>query len=108
MTLELVVPGRFKLNGVINFETSPLVEQQGSLLLQEIGEERWQIDLSGITQADSSALSVCLSWIRLAGSHHKSVCYTGMPDELGALARVCGIQQLLDSVNCLADESLVE
>ena len=38
MTLEVVAPERFKLNGVINFETSPVVERQGRLLLQETGE----------------------------------------------------------------------
>ena len=108
MTLEVVAPEKFKLNGVINFETSPVVERQGRLLLQETGGERWEIDLSGITQADSSALSVCLSWTRLAGGHQKSVCFTGMPDELEALEQVCGIQRLLDSVSCLAGESPVE
>ena len=101
MTLEAVAPGQFKLHGLVNFATSAVIEEQGARLLLKSGDDCWEIDLKGISQADSSALSVFLSWIRLAQENQKSICFAGMPDELKALAQVCGIQQLLNSVSCL-------
>lgn len=108
MPLEVIEPGQFKLSGVINFDISPVVEQQGRKLLLETSENHWKINLSGLTQADSSALSICLSWIRLAREHHKSICFSGLPHELEALAQVCGIRKLLDDVSCLANTSAAE
>lgn len=100
MTLAVVAPGRFKLHGRVNFATSAEIEAQGAHLLLASGDDGWEIDLIGISHADSSALSVFLSWIRLAKKHQKSLCFTDMPDELEALAQVCGIQPLLNSVSC--------
>ncbi len=103
MSLALFEPGHFKLSGIINFETSPVIELQGRKLLESTSEDRWEINLRGVSQADSSALSVCLSWIRLASERNKSICFSGMPAELEALAQVCGIQGIINSVSCLAD-----
>ncbi|USE38223.1 lipid asymmetry maintenance protein MlaB [Endozoicomonas sp. SCSIO W0465] len=100
MTLQAVAAGRFKLDGLVNFATSAAIEEQGASLLLNAGDNCWEIDLSGISHADSSALSVFLSWIRLAEKNQKSIGFTGMPDELEALAQVCGIQPLLESVSC--------
>lgn len=100
MTLEVLSPGRFKLHGTVNFATSPGIEQQGRRLLPQARGAGWEIDLSGIVQTDSSALSVCLSWIRLARDNQKTICFSGMPSALGALAQVCGIQDLFDSASC--------
>ncbi len=93
--LEAISPGQFKLVGVINFETSPAIEQQGQRMLQVSTDEHWQIDLSGVIQADSSALSVCLSWVRLARAQKKSIKFNNMPLDLAALAEVCTVQKLL-------------
>ena len=93
--LETISPCQFKLTGVINFETSPAVEQQGKKQLQGAAGEHWQIDLSKIVQVDSSALSVCLSWMRLARAQQKIIKFTHMPLELSALAEVCGVKNLL-------------
>ncbi|WP_020583185.1 STAS domain-containing protein [Endozoicomonas elysicola] len=103
MSLELVEPGHFKLSGIINFETAPVIELQGRKLLESTSEDRWEISLRGVSQADSSALSVCLSWVRLAREHNKSICFSSMPVKLKALAQVCGIQGLINSVSCLAE-----
>ncbi|WP_257293538.1 lipid asymmetry maintenance protein MlaB [Endozoicomonas sp. YOMI1] len=101
MTLAAVAPGQFKLHGLVNFATSAVVEEQGARLLLTSGDDDWEIDLSGISQADSSALSVFLCWIRLAKQQQKSIGFVGMPHELEALAQVCGIQPLLNNVKGL-------
>ena len=95
MSLTEVSPGQFQLSGAINFATSPDIEQQGSKLLLATSSAEWTINLAGITQADSSALAVCLAWVRLARVNQKAVIFTATPNELSALAEVCGVGELL-------------
>ena len=95
MSLSEVSPGRFQLSGAINFATAPDIEQQGRILLLATDSAKWLIDLAGITQADSSALAVCLAWVRLARANRKTIIFTATPIELSALADVCGVAELL-------------
>lgn len=96
--------GCFELQGEVVFDNASAVEQQGrDLLLKTLkGCDRWVISLHGVGHADSSALSVCLSWLRLAREKGVSLCFTGIPDDLEALAQVCGINELLANVTCPA------
>ena len=95
MSLSEVAPGQFQLSGAINFATAPEVEQQGSTLLLSSDSAQWVVDMAGITQADSSALAVCLAWLRLARANRKTIVFTAAPNELSALADVCGVGELL-------------
>ncbi|MFK0573035.1 lipid asymmetry maintenance protein MlaB [Endozoicomonas sp.] len=107
MTLDVLAHGRLKLSGAITVDTAPAIEKQGrELLLASIcpsqaphAADHWEISLQGVTQADSSALSVCLSWIRLAREEDKTIAFTNIPHKLEALAQVCGIHQLLVSLS---------
>ena len=98
----MVEPGRFSLDGEIIFDTASTVESQGlGELKKGLGTgDHWVISLSGIKRADSSALSVCLSWLRYARQQRVRLCFTDIPKELHALARVCGIHDLLINVSC--------
>lgn len=95
MSLCEVSPGQFKLHGAITFTTSHGVEQQGRNLLLAASTVHWHIDLASITEADSSALAVCLAWVRLARENRKKLTFTAATDELTALAQVCGVGELL-------------
>ena len=95
MSLIEVSPGQFQLSGAITFATAPDIEQQGSTLLLTSDSAQWIIDMTGITQADSSALAVCLAWLRLARANRKTLVFTAAPHELTALADVCGVGELL-------------
>ena len=95
MSLSEIAPGQFRLSGIINFATSPDTEQRGSTLLLASDSAQWIVDMAGITQADSSALAVCLAWLRLARANRKTVTFTAAPRELSALAQVCGVAELL-------------
>ena len=95
MSLIEVAQGQFQLSGAINFATSPDIEQRGSTLLLTSDSAHWVVDMAGITQADSSALAVCLAWVRLARANRKTVIFTAAPIELSALADVCGVGELL-------------
>lgn len=103
MTLVLTEPGRFALQGHLTFDNAFSVEQQGReqlTLALSPDFDRFEISLHELGQADSSALSVFLSWMRFARAHQIRLCFTDIPRELHALATLCGISELLKSVSC--------
>ena len=103
MTLKMIEPGRFAFDGDVIFDTASVVEMQGLKQLEsalKLDLSHWQVGLSGIKQADSSALSVCLSWLRFSRKHNVHLCFTDIPQELHALASVCGISDLLNNASC--------
>lgn len=52
-------------------------------------------DLAGVTQVDSSALSLLLSWRRKAAEHSQSVSFRNVPESLHSLARLYGLSDLI-------------
>ena len=53
------------------------------------------VDLSGVTSADSSALSLLLEWIRRFGSSGRRIAFANVSHNLGSLAELYGIVELL-------------
>jgi phospholipid transport system transporter-binding protein len=63
--------------------------------LKEIDRDGLTIDLSGVREADSSALSLLLEWQRSAKARGFGLKYSGLPDNLRSLAQVYGVLDLL-------------
>jgi len=53
------------------------------------------IDLSGVTEADSSAVALLLAWCRVAQSRKQRIQIQGVPDGLRSLISVYGLADLL-------------
>ena len=53
------------------------------------------VDLSGVTSADSSALSLLLEWIRRFGSIGRRIAFANVSHNLRSLAELYGIVELL-------------
>ena len=103
MSLERLESGHYVLKGIVTFDNAAVIEQSGrKLLLDELtaGQPRIQISLKELRQGDSSTLSVCLSWLRLVGNYDAAFCFSDIPVELQALAKVCGIDTLLEASSC--------
>ena len=103
MTLTITESGTFALKGDILFDNAFAVEQQGYEQLSpslKACSGHIEISLLALGQTDSSALSVFLSWIRLARQHQVRLCFTNTPKELHGIAQVCGISSMLESVSC--------
>ncbi|WP_062263530.1 STAS domain-containing protein [Endozoicomonas arenosclerae] len=102
MQLERLAPGQFSLNGIVNFDNAVEVESEGRKLLEkDIGSGGvLRVSLANLLKGDSSTLSVCLSWIRLAQEKGGHLCLSDMPEELAALARVCGVEPILQESTC--------
>ena len=63
--------------------------------IDAIDRDGLTIDLAGVDEADSSALSLLLEWQRAAKARGFRLSYTGLPENLRSLAQVYGILDLL-------------
>jgi len=55
------------------------------------------VDLAGVTDVDSSALSLLLEWRREAGRNGRKIRYLNIPANLQSLAKLYGITELLSA-----------
>ncbi len=86
-------PGKISLKGVLSFETvnqalesmRPLFEKEASVL----------IDLSGVEKTDSAGLALLVEWISWAKQEEIRLCYSNIPAQLLATARVSGLDEVL-------------
>ena len=53
------------------------------------------VDLSGVTEVDSSAVSLLLEWRRQARGGNRRIEYVNLPDNLRSLADLYGVSDLL-------------
>ena len=53
------------------------------------------IDLAGVTEVDSTAVSLLLEWRRQAASASRALRYTNLPANLKSLAKLYGVTELL-------------
>lgn len=53
------------------------------------------VDLSGVTDVDSSALSLLLEWRRAAARSGREVHYRNLPASMKSLAELYGVTELL-------------
>ena len=94
--LSLIVPGRFALAGVINKASVPdMVDSGWEIIARGVEGNRVTVDLSAVHKADSAALAMLLAWLRKSRQHSIDLILQGMPGELSALARVCGLDEIL-------------
>lgn len=85
--------GRFTLNGEMTFETAERI----LLASEEPFEQhtRIEVDLSGISRADSAGLALLLEWITWANHTVREIRFLSMPERVLAIARTTEVEQLL-------------
>ena len=85
--------GRFALTGEITFETAERV----LLASEETFEQhtRIEVDLAGVTKADSAGLALLLEWITWANHTVREIRFLSMPERILAIARTTEVEQLL-------------
>ena len=85
--------GRFALAGRIGFDNAARLLAEGDTALD--GVSAAEIDLSGVTQADSAALAVLLEWVAGARRRGRTLRYVSMPRTVAAFARISEVESLL-------------
>ncbi|MDP1671487.1 MAG: STAS domain-containing protein [Burkholderiales bacterium] len=86
--------GRCTLTGAVNLETVLALREDGLRLLTA---PEVTLDLSGVTEVDSAAVSLLFEWRRTALAAGRSIRYVSLPDNLVSLARLYGVTELVDA-----------
>jgi phospholipid transport system transporter-binding protein len=85
--------GEFKLTGVLGFDTAATILKRSDEAFA--GRSGQSVDLSGVTHADSAGLSVLLTWVERARRDGRVLKFTGLPEQLRGIARLCAVEPLL-------------
>ena len=85
--------GRFELSGEMTFENAERI----LLASEEPFEQhtRIEVDLAGVTKADSAGLALLLEWITWANHTVREIRFLSMPERILAIARTTEVEQLL-------------
>ena len=84
----------FQLPAQLTHAQAATVAQQLGALAQT--QPSLRVDASALQQFDSSALAVLLTGLREAAHHQHALTVSGLPAKALALARVYGVQDLLE------------
>lgn len=81
--------------------SGPLTMSTASQVLNEAEaqwpEQDWEIDLAQLTQVDSAAVSVLLTWHRMAKERNQKIRFKNLPQNLCSLADLYGVADFLTS-----------
>ena len=78
-----------RLAGPLTFETVP------ALVAAQPRHPGKDIDLGGVSHADSAGLALLLEWLASAAAAGEPLAYHNLPDQLSAIARVSNLTTLL-------------
>lgn len=84
--------GRCLLKGAVNLETALSLREEG---LRLFAAPEVTLDLSGVTEVDSAAVSLLFEWRRAALAANRSIRYVNLPENLISLARLYGVTELV-------------
>jgi phospholipid transport system transporter-binding protein len=90
--------GRYRLEGELNMQTVPDLLRRANLDLPGT-TDIINIDLAGVSRADSAGLALLLDWLRLAEQHQRRLTLSNLPTQLLEIARVSGLQDVLPLAN---------
>jgi len=85
--------GRCSVRGPITINNVVALLADGNRMFTE---PEVTIDLDGVTEVDSSAVSLLLEWRREAGRPGRSVHFVHLPGNLRSLAKLYGVTEMLN------------
>ncbi|MFN7753398.1 MAG: lipid asymmetry maintenance protein MlaB [Pseudomonadota bacterium] len=92
-------PDLWSLSGCLAIETArnalPAIEP----VLEQAGGRVQRIDAAGLSDFDSAALAVMFEWERRARARGLRLAWEGLPQGLVSLARLYGVEAMLDSTD---------
>ena len=91
--IEAAGDGTFRVTGPVVMATAGELLETSRQLFPATGD--LQIDLSGVTQVDSSALALLIEWLRQARQRNHSIRIEGAPDKLLSIARLTDVQDII-------------
>jgi len=92
-TFEMQDDNRSRVNGVLHFSTVTALLRLGIEAIS--GGHAAIIDLSGVSDSDSSGLALLIEWLSVAKAESRSLRYENIPVQLHQLARLSEVEELL-------------
>ena len=83
---------RMVVGGPVTLQNVARVLEEGR---QQLEEGVRTVDLSEVTEIDSSLLAAMLAWLREARVQEHDIAFTNLPESLQTLARLYGVDGLL-------------
>jgi phospholipid transport system transporter-binding protein len=88
------INGGVRINGPLTFGTVPgLVPLAKSWL--ELGDDSIEVDLAGVTHADSAGVALLLEWWSILQTNHRRLRYTNVPEQVDRFIRINGLDTTL-------------
>ena len=84
--------GELSVTGPVTIDNVMATVAQGVALFSQ---ENQMVDLGGITEVDSSAVSMLLEWQRETGRRGRQIQYANIPPKLHNLVRLYGVAELV-------------
>jgi phospholipid transport system transporter-binding protein len=85
--------GRFELGGELSFHTAGAALEESKGLFS--GHEAIEIDLAGITRADSAGLALLLEWVNWAHSNDRRLRFRNLPAQILCIAEISEVEDML-------------
>ena len=85
--------GRCAVQGALTMANVTAVLAESAALFNA---ERVLVDLAGVTEVDSAAVSLLLEWRRQAAKAGRSIEFANVPANLRSLAELYGVLELID------------
>ena len=92
ITLDAANDGRAALAGPVTLANVNAVLDEGGRVLKAPAVT---VDLAGVTEVDSTAVSLLLEWRRAALRERRAIAYVNYPDNLKSLIKLYGVSELL-------------
>jgi phospholipid transport system transporter-binding protein len=86
------VDGRFCVRGAVTLASVQALLDQGK---QTFAGSDLRIDLSGVTEADSSAIALMLDWSREAAARGARICFENLSENLRTLMSLYDVGEFL-------------
>lgn len=91
--LESLGDGRFRVSGVLDAGTVTRILEEG--VRKFAGMSSIAVDLSLVTESDSSGLALLLEWLRQTRQAGAKIYFHDVPHQIMALARISEVDDLL-------------
>ena len=89
------------VQGSVTIDNVAEITQEGAALLED-PHPQLVIDLSRLTEVDSSAVAMLLEWQRTTKDYDKPVQYTGVPSSLEGLIDLYGLSDFIPRTDPLS------
>lgn len=89
--------GRYWVSGPVTIRNAAALRDEGLKQFPQQGSEIIEVDLSAVTEVDSSSLSLLFEWVRVLSRQGRSVRFHNLTQNMRSLASVYEVLDLLPS-----------